>query len=84
MSTPFNPYWLEVGAVVPVDMATTEALVVEINRLRNEEFNRGGWPDKKQWHDLSKEECWDILVKHRTEPFSLLVAVQETLRAKNT
>lgn len=34
MSTPFNPYWLEPGAAVPVDIATTSALVTEIQRLR--------------------------------------------------
>jgi hypothetical protein len=74
MSIPFNPYWLKVGAMIPVDLATTEALVAEIKRLR----------DEKQWRDLSKEECWNILVEHRKDPFSLLVAAQETLRAKNT
>ena len=34
MSTFFNPYWLEPGAAVPVDIATTAALVTEIQRLR--------------------------------------------------
>lgn len=31
--TSFNPYWLEPGAVVPVNIETTEALILEIKRL---------------------------------------------------
>lgn len=34
MSTPFNPKWLEQGAAVPVDIATTVALVQELNRMK--------------------------------------------------
>ena len=83
MSTPFNEYWLEMGAVVPVDIETTAILLNEIKRLRDETFNRGGWPEKKQWRDLSKEKCWDICVKHRNEPFSLLIATQNALRELN-
>ena len=36
MSTPFNPYWLNPGAAVPVNIETTAALVQEIQRLRAE------------------------------------------------
>jgi hypothetical protein len=84
MKKPFDPVWLEIGACVPVDLETTEALVNELKRLKNEELNRGGWFLPKKWADLSKEECWNILVKHRSDPFSLLVAVQDRLKEKNT
>ena len=33
MSTPFKSEWLQPGAVVPVDVETTAALVAEIHRL---------------------------------------------------
>lgn len=85
MSTPFNEYWLEIGAAIPVDIETTEILINEIKRLRSEVFNRGGWPlPKKHWTELNKEECWEILVEHRKDPFSLLVTVQDKLKEKNT
>lgn len=34
MSTPFNPYWLHPTAVIPVDIETTAALVLEIKRMK--------------------------------------------------
>ena len=34
MSTPFNPYWLQPAAVIPVDIETTAALVQELKRMR--------------------------------------------------
>jgi hypothetical protein len=34
--TPFNEYWLETGAAVPVDIETTAILLREIQRLRSE------------------------------------------------
>ena len=52
MSTPFNEYWLEIGAAIPVDIETTEILFNEIKRLRSEVFNRGGWRQTKG------EESW--------------------------
>ena len=33
MSTPFNPYWLEPGAAVPVNIETTAALLGEIKAM---------------------------------------------------
>lgn len=33
MSTPFNPYWLQPGAAVPVDIETTAALLGEIKAM---------------------------------------------------
>ena len=33
MSTSFNPYWLEPGAAVPVDIETTAALLAEIKAM---------------------------------------------------
>ena len=35
MSTPFNEYWLEMGAAVPVDVETIATLIEEILRLRD-------------------------------------------------
>lgn len=78
MNKPFDDYWLETGAVIPVDFATTQALVEEIIRLRQSQAH------VKEWCDLSKSQCWDILVKHRNDPFSLLVEVQNALQRNNT
>jgi len=39
--------------------------------------------DKKPWVDLTKEECFELCVKHKNESFSLLVAVQDKLKEKN-
>jgi hypothetical protein len=39
---------------------------------------------KKPWVDLTKEECFELCVKHKDNSFSLLVAVQEKLMGKNT
>ena len=83
MRTPFNEYWLELGATVPVDVETTAILLNEIRLLRDGAFNRGGWPEKKSWRDLSKEKCWDVCMQHRNDPFSLLVATQNALRELN-
>lgn len=33
MSTPFNPYWLQPGAAVPVDIETTAVLLAEIKAM---------------------------------------------------
>lgn len=43
MSTPFNPYWLEMGAVVPVDIPTLAAFAEELRRVNqeNEELRHG-------------------------------------------
>jgi hypothetical protein len=38
----------------------------------------------KPWVDLTKEECFELCVKHKDNSFSLLVAVQEKLKLKNT
>jgi hypothetical protein len=39
---------------------------------------------EKPWVDLTKEECFELCVKHKDNSFSLLVAVQEKLMGKNT
>jgi hypothetical protein len=78
MSKPFNDYWLEMGAAVPVDIDTTQALVEEVRRLRTSQAHA------REWCDLSKAQCWDILVKHKNDPFSLLVEVQNALQRNNT
>jgi len=51
MSTFFNPYWLEPGAAVPVDIATTAALVTEIQRLR-----QALEQPEREWVDLTDED----------------------------
>lgn len=79
MSTPFNPVWLEMGAVVPVDCATTYALLDEIRRLTGEQCLH-----QKEWRDLNKEQCWDLLIAYCNNPFTLLVEVQKALEKKNT
>lgn len=38
---------------------------------------------QRTWVDLTKEECFELCVKHKDEPFSLLVAVQDKLKEKN-
>jgi len=38
---------------------------------------------KDAWVDLTKEECFELCVKHKDNSFSLLVAVQEKLMEKN-
>ena len=40
-------------------------------------------PPKKEWVELTKEECFELCVKHKDAPFSLLVAVQAKLKEKN-
>jgi len=39
---------------------------------------------EKPWVGLTKEECFELCVKHKNESFSLLVAVQDKLKEKNT
>ena len=39
---------------------------------------------ERPWVDLTKEECFELCVKHKDNSFSLLVAVQEKLMEKNT
>jgi hypothetical protein len=41
-------------------------------------------PPRRTWVDLTKEECFELCVKHKDNSFSLLVAVQEKLMEKNT
>jgi len=38
---------------------------------------------EKPWVDLTKEECFELCVKHKDNSFSLLVAVQEKLMERN-
>jgi len=37
----------------------------------------------KEWVGLTKEECFELCVKHKDAPFSLLLAVQDKLKEKN-
>jgi hypothetical protein len=39
---------------------------------------------KKEWVGLTKEESFELCVKHKDAPFSLLVAIQDKLKDKNT
>ena len=41
-------------------------------------------PETKEWSELTKEECFELCVKHKDAPFSLLLAVQDKLKEKNT
>lgn len=38
----------------------------------------------EEWVELTKEECFELCTALKDKPFSLLVAVQEKLREKNT
>ena len=40
-------------------------------------------PPKKEWVELTKEECFELCVKHKDAPFSLLLAVQDKSKEKN-
>lgn len=59
MSTPFNPYWLEMGAVVPVDIQTTEALIREITLLKNNLGQKPTVPKKDTY--MNKEEALKLI-----------------------
>jgi len=43
----------------------------------------GYYRQQRTWVDLTKEECFELCVKHKDNSFSLLVAVQEKLMEKN-
>jgi len=38
---------------------------------------------KKEWVGLTKEESFELCVKHKDAPFSLLVSIQDKLKEKN-
>lgn len=38
---------------------------------------------ERDWVELSKEECWDIMMAYRDKPFRLVIAVQDKLRERN-
>ena len=59
MSKIFNDYWLEIGAVVPVDIDTTQALIEEVRRLRGEWFA----PGKTPYFALGETMCFDVLAE---------------------
>ena len=40
-------------------------------------------PPQREWQGLTKEECFELCVKHKDAPFSLLLAVQDKLKEKN-
>ena len=85
MSTFFNPYWLEPGAAVPVDIATTAALVTEIQRLRQALAQ----PEQEPvaWVGLTDEEreyLWGITRIDDEDRFAFVLAVEARLKEKNT
>ena len=41
------------------------------------------YTQQRTWVDLTKEECFELCVKHKDNSFSLLVAVQEKLKEEN-
>jgi hypothetical protein len=47
-------------------------------------YKLGAKSPQRTWVDLTKEECFELCVKHKDNSFSLLVAVQEKLMEKNT
>jgi hypothetical protein len=47
-------------------------------------YKLGAKSQQRTWVDLTKEECFELCVKHKDNSFSLLVAVQEKLMEKNT
>ena len=47
-------------------------------------YKLGAKSQQGTWVDLTKEECFELCVKHKDNSFSLLVAVQEKLMEKNT
>jgi len=47
-------------------------------------YKLGAKSKQSTWVDLTKEECFELCVKHKDNSFSLLVAVQEKLMEKNT
>ena len=40
-------------------------------------------PPQREWVGLTKEESFDLCVKHKDAPFSLLVSIQDKLKEKN-
>jgi len=46
-------------------------------------YKLGAKSQQRTWVDLTKEECFELCVKHKDNSFSLLVAVQEKLKDKN-
>lgn len=76
-------YWLEPGAAVPVDIATTAALVTEIQRLR-----QALEQPKREWFGLTDEEIdaiadWldDTTIGWSTHEFTR--AIEAKLKEKN-
>lgn len=79
MSTFFNPYWLEPGAAVPVDIATTAALVTEIQRLR-----QALEQPEREWVGLTDDEMKQTCYEAWSfDPYVIAQAIQEKLRSKN-
>lgn len=58
MSTPFNPYWLEMGAVVPVDIQTTQCLIQEIALLKEDLGQKSITP---KGEGMTKEEALKLI-----------------------
>lgn len=40
-------------------------------------------PPQSKWVELTKEECFELCVKHKDAPFSLLLAVEDKSKEKN-
>jgi hypothetical protein len=54
--TPFNEYWLETGAAVPVDIETTAILLREIQRLRSKVQEPVAWIKEQELAYMSAAE----------------------------
>ena len=71
--------WLMPGAVVPVDMETTAALVAEIKRALNQ---------RREWQGLTEDEINEVLGGDiRDEPsgeLEFVRAIEAKLKEKNT
>ena len=75
-------YWLEPGAAVPVDIATTAALVTEIQRLR-----QALEQPEREWVGLTDDEIVKASIGHVEGkymlPHSFARAIEAKLKEKN-
>ena len=70
MSTPFNPYWLEPRAAVPVDIETTAALLYELKRMKyliekTYYINEAGCTCQRLMDNLLADVARDVLERYQ-------------------
>jgi hypothetical protein len=65
------------------ELEKTEPVVWNLKDV-TDAYKLGAKSPQRTWVDLTKEECFELCVKHKDNSFSLLVAVQEKLMGKNT